>query len=310
MELTMRMLVVGAGSTGGYFGGRLAQAGRDVSFLVRSARAAQLQAEGLQILSSHGDFRLQPQILTAASLTGTFDIVLLAVKAYSLAAALEDLAPAVGPSSLLLPLLNGLRHVDVLRERFGTQPLVGGVCKVSTAIDPQGRIVHLSPVQEIIYGEFDGSASPRIQALDAFMRGAGFSATLTRTVARDMWEKWIFLATLASVTCLLRGNVGEIQAAAGGADVMLRVFEEVVSIAKSAGITPEDKFLVATKAMLSAPGSAMSSSMHRDLQRGARIEADQIVGDLLLRGARAGLATPLLATAYAHLAVYQDRLCA
>jgi 2-dehydropantoate 2-reductase len=303
----MRMLVVGAGSTGGYFGGRLAQAGRDVSFLVRGTRVTQLQAQGLEILSPHGDFKLQPQMVTAGAIPGFFDVVLIAVKAYSLESALHDLAPAVGPSSMLVPLLNGLKHVDILRARFGDEPLVGGVCKVSTAMDAQGRIVHLSDIQEIIYGEFDCSASPRIQKLDTFMRGAGFDARVTRAIERDMWEKWIFLATLASATCLLRGTVGAIRAASGGTAVVDRLFDEVLSIARSAGVAPEAEYLSNTIGMLTAAGSALSSSMHRDLEQGAKIEADQIIGDLLVRASRAGLATPMLATAYAHLAVYQNR---
>jgi 2-dehydropantoate 2-reductase len=304
----MRMLVIGAGSTGGYFGGRLAQAGRDVTFLVRPARADHLRAHGLEIVSPHGNLTLRPQLVTAGGIKEPFDIVLLTVKAYSLEAALADLAPAVGPSTMILPVLNGMKHVDVLGARFGRKAVVGCACKVAAVVDAQGRIVQLSPLQQIVYGELDGSSSPRIIDLDAFMQGAGFETRLSMTIARDMWEKWILLATLGSVTCLMRGNVGEIEAASGGLEFVLRMFDEVVAIAKAAGTAPSEGFLVEAKATLTAKGSTFTSSMYRDLLKGRPIEADQIVGDLLVRGGRAGVATPLLAAAYTHLSVYQNRL--
>jgi 2-dehydropantoate 2-reductase len=306
----MRMLVIGAGATGGYFGGRLAQAGRDVTFLVRPTRGDHLRAYGLQIVSPHGDVTLQPKLVTAAEIVAPFDVVLLTVKAYSLNAALADLAPAVGADTTILPVLNGMKHVDVLRARFAQQVVVGCACKVAAVVDEQGRVVQLSALQEMAYGEMNGSLSNRIAQLDAFMQGAGFDTRLSMSIAREMWEKWILLATLGSVTCLLRGNIGEIEAAAGGLDVVTRLLDEVVSIAKAVGEVPSEVFLEDAREMLTMKGSTFTSSMYRDLQRGSSIEADQIVGDLLLRGNKAGLSTPLLAAAYTHLAIYQNRLAA
>jgi 2-dehydropantoate 2-reductase len=304
----MRMLVVGAGSTGGYFGGRLAQAGRDVTFLVRPKRAQQLQASGLQIVSPHGDFTLKPRLIKAADIAETFDLILLAVKAFALEAALEDLAPAVGPGTMILPLLNGMRHMEVLHARFGQQPVVGCVCKVSTVLDEHERIVQLSTLQSISYGERDGSVSARMQQVDAFMQGAGFDARLSSTITRDMWEKWVLLSTLGSATSLMRGNIGEIVAAQGGADFVLRLIDEVTRVAIASGVAPSDDFLRAARTQLTTKGSTFAASMYRDLQRGSRIEADQIVGDLLVRGKKSGVDTPLLAAAYTHLDLYQQRI--
>jgi len=303
----MRILVVGAGSTGGYFGGRLAQAGRDVTFLVRPGRAEQLREGGLQIVSPHGDIALQPQLVTAGGVSAPFDIVLLAVKAYSLNAALADLAPAVGPETMIVSVLNGMQHIDVLSGRFGSKAVVGCACKVAAIVDDQGRIVQLSGLQDIAYGEMNGSLTDRIRELDTFMQGAGFKTHLSTTIARDMWEKWTLLATLGSSNCLMRGTVGDIEAAQGGVDFVLHLFEEVVSIARAVGEPPSEGFLADAKATLTERGSTSTSSMYRDLQRGGPIEADQIVGDLLVRGGHGGLSTPLLAAAYAHLAVYQNR---
>jgi 2-dehydropantoate 2-reductase len=303
----MRMLVVGAGSTGGYFGGRLAQAGRDTTFLVRPARAEHLRVNGPQILSPHGDIALQPQLVTAGGITAPFDIVLLTVKAYSLNAALPDLGPAVGPDTMILPVLNGMNHVDVLGERFGQETVVGCACKVAAIVDDRGRVVQLRALHDIAYGEMNGSLTDRIEQLDAFMQGAGFDTHLSMTIAREMWEKWILLATLGSVTCLMRGTVGEIEAAQGGVDFVLHLFDEAVAIARATGEPPSDRFLAGAKAALTEKGSASTSSMYRDLLQGSPIEADQIVGDLLVRGRKAGLSTPLLAAAYTHLSVYQNR---
>jgi 2-dehydropantoate 2-reductase len=304
----MRLLVVGAGSTGGYFGGRLAQAGRDVTFLVRPRRAAQLQESGLQIVGPHGDVTVSPKLVTADEIGAPFDAVLLAVKAYSLDAAVADFATAVGPETTIIPMLNGMRHIDILEERFGKEAVAGGVCKVAATIDPEGRIVQLAEFQELAYGERDGSVSRRMQQLDAFMQGAGFDARLSRSIEYEMWEKWTLLATLGGITCLMRGNIGEVVAAPGGVSFILSFLDEVVSIVSAVGEAPTAAFLEGARKTLTTPGSTQSPSMFRDLQQDSPIEADQIIGDLLARGAKAGIATPLLAAAYAHLSVYQQRL--
>jgi 2-dehydropantoate 2-reductase len=302
----MRMLVVGAGSTGGYFGGRLAQAGRDVTFLVRPARAEHLRKNGLQIVSPHGDVTLKPQLVTAADIGGPFDAVLLTVKGFALDAALDDLEPAVGPDTMILPVLNGMKHVDALVARFGERAVVGCVCKVATVVD-HGRIVQLSKLQDLAYGEMDGSASPRIKELDAFMQGAGFDARQSGVIAREMWEKWVLLAAMGGINCLMRGNIGEIESAPGGADFALAFLAEVVSVVNAVGQPPSEQFLAVARATLTAKGSAQTSSMYRDVQNGSPIESDQIIGDLLVRGRRAGIATPLVAAAYTNLAIYQAR---
>ena len=183
----MKILIVGAGSTGGYFGARLTQAGRDVTFLVRPARAAALREGGLQVLSPRGNFSVVPTLALAGEIDKPFDIVLVTVKAFGLAAAIEDFAPAVGPATMILPVLNGMKHIDDLQARFGAGPVLGGVCRVSTTLDSQGRIVHLAPLHELVYGELDGDRrerTARIEALHAFMSDAGFDAQLSTHIAQ------------------------------------------------------------------------------------------------------------------------------
>ena len=304
----MRLLIVGAGSTGGYFGGRLAQAGRDVTFLVRPTRAAQLRETGLRIVSPHGDATLHPRVVTTEAMTHAYDAVLLTVKGFQLEAALADLAPAVGPDTMILPVLNGMRHVDVVAARFAARNVVGCALKVATTLDDDGRIVQLSPLQDLAYGELDGNVTQRILALDGFMQGAGFDARLSPVIRREMWEKWVLLASLGAVNCLMGGSIGEIEASPGGPAFALALVAEVVAIVRAVGTAPSDEFLATTRKQLTAKGSPVTSSMYRDLQKGRPIEVEAIIGDLVARGQSAGIRAPLLAAAYTRLSVYQNRI--
>jgi 2-dehydropantoate 2-reductase len=306
----VKILIVGAGSTGGYFGARLVQAGRDVTFLVRPARAAALRETGLQVLSPHGNFSVEPRLALASELDQTFDIVLVTVKAFGLPAAIEDFAAAVGPDTMILPVLNGMKHVDDLQARFGAERVIGGVCRVSTTLDAQGRIVHLAPLHELIYGELDGSRSARIEALHAFMSDAGFDAQLSTRIVQDLWNKWILLATLGGICVLARGSVGEIAATDGGGDFVRAFLAEAVAVATAAGFAPSPQAIAFTQGVLTAPGSPLTSSMYRDLMAGERVEADQVLGDLRARARHADVATPLISAAFIQLDAYQRRLAA
>ena len=251
---------------------------------------------------------MTPKLVTADALGGAYDLVLLSVKAYALEAAMDDMAPAVGPETMILPVLNGMLHVDELIERFGRAAVLGGLCRVSTTLDAQGRIVQMSKIHDLVYGELDGTVTTRIRALDAVLQGAGFDARLSTQVELDMWEKWTMLASLAGITCLMRGTIGEIEAAHGGAAFALRFVDEVSSVVKAVGQPPRAALLETVRAMVTQKGAATTASMYRDLVQGAAVEADQILGDLLSRGERAGIDTPLLTAAYAQLCVYQNRL--
>jgi 2-dehydropantoate 2-reductase len=303
----MKILIVGAGSTGGYFGARLMQAGRDVTFLVRPARAAALREGGLQVLSPRGNFSVKPRLVLASEIDQPFDIVLVTVKAFGLPAAIEDFAPAVGPETMILPVLNGMKHIDDLQARFGPERVVGGVCRVSTMLDAQGRIVHLAPLHELVYGELDGHSTARIEALHAFLSDAGFDAQLSSHIAQDLWNKWILLATLGGLCTLARGNIGEIVATDGGVELANAFLAEAAAVASAAGFAPSAASLAFIAGVLTAPGSPMTSSMYRDLISGGRVEADQILGDLRARARLAGVATPLVSAAYIQLDVYQRR---
>lgn len=304
----MRILIVGAGATGGYFGGRLVEAGRDVTFLVRAGRAEQLKRSGLQIMSPHGDLDIRPKLVAAGAVDHPFDAVILAVKAFALEEALTDLAPAIGAKTMIVPFLNGIRHMEVLSERFGESAVLGGVCIVATMLDPNGRIIQLGEMQELAYGERTGAMSERVRALDAQLQNAGFKAQASDSILLRMWEKWVLLATVGAVTCLMRGTVGEVEAVAGGAEFALAVLAECVAVATAAGFPPRAPFIKTAKGMITAKCSSFASSMFRDMGVGAPIEADQIIGDLLARARRYGISAPLLAVTNAHLAIYQNKV--
>jgi 2-dehydropantoate 2-reductase len=303
----MRILVVGAGAIGGYFGGRLKDAGSDVTFLVRERRAAQLAKTGLVIRSPLGDVSL-PSLPTvrAEALREPFDLILLSCKAYDLASAADSFAPAVGPKTAIMPLLNGMAHMDFLGARFGAGSVLGGQCVISTTLDTEGRILHLNDTHFLSFGEQDGSLSGRAKAIASILSGARFDSKLSDIILQEMWEKWVFISTMASITCLMRGTIGDIIAADAG-DLATALLDECSAIAAAHGYAPREAITARNRVMLTTRGSAFAASMLRDIERGAPIEADHIVGDLLRRGDKAGRDYPLLRISYAHLKAYEAR---
>ena len=300
----MRILVVGAGAVGGYFGGRLLEAGRDVTFLVRPRRAAELAKRGLTIRSPAGDFhRPSPPTVLQEDLKEPFDLVLLSCKAYDLEGAMTSFARAVGPATAILPLLNGMQHVDRLAERFGPEPVLGGQCAISVTLGPDGDVVHLNDWHALSFGELDGSRSQRIEAIASALLNAGFDARLSNEIRQEMWEKWVFIATAAGITCLMRSSVGD-YVAAGAADLALGLLSECASIAAAQGFPLREPALERTRAVLTAPGSPIKASMLRDIEGGKPVEGDQILGDLLRRAAKPDDRS-LLRVATLHVKAYE-----
>ncbi len=307
MTSDVRILVVGAGATGGYFGGRLAEAGRDVTFLVRRRRAEQLRADGLQILSDHGNVTLRPTLVSAEQLDGTYDLILLTVKAYALGPAMVDFTPAVGPDTLILPTLNALGHLDALVDKFGEKAVLGGVCVVSSTLDDRGRVLQLADMQELSYGLRGRPDHPGIAAVDAALQDAGFTAKLVDDIMSAMWQKWMMLSSLGALNCLMRGTVGEVVAAPGGVAFADGLLAETATIAAAAGYPLRDRAREYIRTLMTTVGSGFTSSMYRDLLAGQRVEVDAIIGDLVHRADHFGVPAPLLELALLHLQVYQNR---
>ena len=308
----MRVLVLGAGGTGGYFGGRLAQAGADVTFLVRPARAVLLRERGLRIRSPLGDADLDVATVTAQDLPALaaarpFDLVLLACKAYDLDSAIESVAPAVGANTAVLPILNGLLHYDALDARFGRERVPGGLCFIGATLGADGEVLHLGRPASITFGLREGNADGGVLArLAAAYAQAGVDHLYAPDIAAAQWIKYSFLAALAAGTCLMRTSVGTVVAAEGGEAFMAALHAECLAVAAAEGHpVPEDEARTA-RAGLTRAGSPVTASMLRDLQAGLRVEALQIVGDMVHRAHRAGLQVPRLEAAWVHLQAYES----
>lgn len=301
----MRILVLGAGATGGYFGGRLAEVGADVTFLVREPRARELARDGLVLRSPLGDARLA--VKTALAAAAGYDLVLLACKAYDLEEAIAAVAPAVAGGAVLLPLLNGVRHFESLDARFGRERVLGGLAQIGASLGPHGAVHHLSGFQALVFGERDPAQRAHCAAFARACAGAKFDARLSEAIELELWEKFVFLATLAAMTCTLRAPVGTIVATQEGEALMCETLEECRAVAAAAGWAPRAEALARYRALLTERGSGFSASMLRDIERGRPTEAAHIVGDMLERARATGVSAPLLRVAWAHLQAYEVR---
>src|SRR5262249_27082717 len=234
----MRILVVGAGALGGYFGGRLKEASRDVTFLVRPRRAEQLAKSGLVVRSPKGDINIAaPQTVLSENLRAPFDLILLSCKAYDLQGAMDSFAPAVGADTAILPLLNGMKHMDLLAARFRAGAVLGGQCVISATLDGEGRVLHLNDLHFVSFGEQNGAKTPRVTAIAAVFSGAKFDSQLSTAILQEMWEKWAFIAAAARICGPMRGAFGDI-AAAGASQLASAMFAECCAIAATNGFHP------------------------------------------------------------------------
>lgn len=306
----MRILILGAGATGGYFGARLTQAGADVTFLVRPARAAQLREQGLIVTSSLGDFHGPVGLALQSEVASAYDLILLSCKAYDLDAAMVSIGPAVGPHTVVLPLLNGLAHYDRLDTRFGRARIGGGCCHLAAMLDPGGAVRHLNAIHRITFGIRDGNADHARSVLnslaDLFAR-TSVECLHTENVMQELWEKYVFLCALASMTCLMRAAVGDIVAAEGGRVLMLEAFEVCAQTAARSAFPPRSAAREDAIRILTEPGSAFTASMLRDLEAGHRLESDHVIGDMLRRAVSVGVAPGPLRVASAHLLAHEAR---
>ncbi len=308
----MRILVLGAGGVGGYFGGRLIESGADVTFLVREKRAWQLAEHGLVIRSPLGDATLKAATLTAADNGRPFDLVLLTCKSYDLAAAIESVAPHLAAGNgLVIPLLNGMAHIDVLRQRFGADRVIGGLCGIFGTLSPDGVVVQMAGLPpRIAFGRFKdqierGVLEAQVQRIEEIFKPANFASARVEPIEQGLWDKWVVLAALAASTCLMRGNIGSIVSGDEGNAIMQELFAETVSVARAAGYPPSEQRISAGRDILTDRNSDATASMLRDILKGGTTEGAHIIGDLLRRARGYGLPTPLLRIANAHLQTYE-----
>ncbi|MER7173004.1 ketopantoate reductase family protein [Streptomyces mesophilus] len=305
----MKILVVGAGATGGYFGALLARADRDVTFLVRPGRASVLRSRGLRITGKGTEDwePLTPQLALAEELSEPYDLILLAVKATALGAAVEAIRPAVGPSTTIMPFLNGLAHVDRLTAEFGADAVLGGVVKVVTTLTPEGDIVRLAPLSQLTFGEQAGGLSKRVEEIREVLDVPGIDAVASADALGAMWSKWAFIVTMGALTCLGRGTVGDLNAVPGGSSLGPALIAEAAAVAAAAGHPVPSDELAFTRTVVTTQGSSLVPSLYRDVVDGRPTEAEHLFGDLTARARALDVATPLLDLATLQLRVHEHR---
>ncbi len=306
----MKVLILGAGAVGGYFGGRLTQAGADVTFLVRPQRAQKLAQAGLVIRSPLGDARISVRTVLEQAVRPDYDLVILSCKAYDLDASIASIGGAMGLNTLVLPLLNGMAHLARLEQAFGGARVLGGTCHIASTLDADGSIRHLSQFQRISCGPRMGKhahAQTLLQELAQAYARVSIECRVSADIEQDMWEKFVLLASLAAMTCLMRASVGEILGTGDGEALMREALSVCATAAGAAGHAPRAESVRQNESILFARGSAFTASMLRDMEAGRRVEADHIVGDMLRQARAASADARLLTAAYCHLQAYEAR---
>ncbi len=303
----MKILILGAGAVGGYWAARLAQSGADVTLLLREKRAETVRKNGLVVKSPKGDFTVPAKVVTKGSDGGPYDVVILACKGYDLPSAMDAIAPAIGANTTIVPMLNGHIHFATLDARFGKDKVAGGLARISGMLGPNGEILH-SGASGVSFGERDGKP-PRaaLVELDAACKKAGIEGGLNPNINQDLWDKWIMLGAIASMCSAMRGTVGDIMASEDGEAIMSEILEECRKVAAAEGYPPSDEVVSGLKAGLTQKGAKSVASILGDIEKGGAVEAKSIVGDMLARARKFGVAAPNLRFAYAHLQTYEAR---
>ncbi|UYZ22868.1 ketopantoate reductase family protein [Mesobacillus jeotgali] len=305
----MKILIVGAGAIGGYFGGRLLEEGEDVTFLVREKRQQQLQSNGLLVESIHGNMHVQkPATILAGENVEPYDVVFVSTKSYHLEGAIEDIRPYVGDDTMVLPLLNGIAHVDVLKEAFGAERIIGGLCFIETTLDQDGKIVQTSPIHDFVFGEWNGEKTERILQLEKAFSGTKASFRLSEKIQQEMWHKYLFITSLSGITSLFRSPIGPIRDQEHGWNTIDTLVHEAAAIMEKIGAPLASGAIEATLGKMNEIGHGMKSSLQRDMEKSLLTEADHLFGYLLEKAKELDLAAPVLSAIYANVKIYESGL--
>lgn len=304
----MKILVVGAGAIGGYFGGRLLEKGEDVTFLVRDRRKKELESTLLNIKSVNGDCRLMPQLITKNSDPEAYDAVILSTKSYQLAGAIEDVRPFVGEKTMVLPLLNGISHMDQLIEAFGEQAVIGGLCFIESTLDEEGTIVQSSPMNQLVFGERNGEKTDRIKRLESVFEGTKADFLLSDKIDQEMWHKYLFITTMSGITTLFEEPIGPIRELESGQRTIASLLKELEEVMEKSSAPIEQGISAELLDKINSLGEGMKSSMQRDAEKSQPIEADHLQGYLLEKARESGVEVPVLETVYTKLKLYEKAL--
>lgn len=289
----MRIAMMGTGGVGGYFGARLAHAGHDVTFVSRGRHLEALRSKGLQVRSPLGDLHLPDPVLTDdPAQIGPVDLIVLAVKLWDTEQAAASLAPMLTERAAVVSFQNGVMKDEVLGRVVGADRVLGGVCYIAATIAEPGVIEHSGSLQKLVIGEFDGRLSPRLAALrDACVDG-GIDVEVSEQIEQTTWEKFVFLVGLSGTTSLTRTTIGPIRDHPRSRAFLRDTMDEVVRVARAQGVALPTDYADDRLAFVDTVPAAMTSSMHRDLDRGHRLEVGWLSGDVVARGTDYGVPTP------------------
>jgi len=304
----MRILVLGAGGVGGYFGGRLVEKGEDVTFLVRENRKKQLEKNGLVIRSVNGDYAFSPKLTTSKDAKETFDVVLFSTKSYHLENAIADLKPFVGENTVIVPLLNGIAHVSRLQEAFGEEKVIGGLCFIETTLNSEGDVVQTSAAAKLVYGEFRGKDTARIRQISDAFSGTKADFVLSSSIEKEMWHKYLFITVMSGVTSLMRAPIGPIRESEGGRGMIRQFFTEGAAIMHAHNAPISETIIDDHMKTIDSIGYEMKSSMQRDMEKKAFVEGDHLQGHMLELAKEKGIDAPILAMVYQNVKVYKKML--
>ncbi|MBO0586279.1 ketopantoate reductase family protein [Sporosarcina sp. E16_8] len=303
----MKILIVGAGAIGGYFGARLLEQEQNVTFLVRDKRKEQLTKTGLKIESINGNVELVPRLITVNDIGEKFDVVIISTKSYHLAQAINDVRPFVKVDTIILPLLNGIGHLDQLAAAFGEDAVIGGLCFIETTLDEHGTILQKSPLHQLIYGERSGEITPRIEKLKSVFNGANASFDLSEHINQEMWHKYLFITVMSGITSLIESPIGPIMELESGRNTIASLLEELGTVMKKIDAPIQDTVTKELFTKISTMSYDMKSSMQRDMEKSLPLEADHLQGLLLQHAKTHGIPTPILETIYTKLKVYEKQ---
>lgn len=304
----MRILVVGAGAIGGYFGGRLLEKGEDVTFLVRAKRKQQLEEMGLIVESVNGNINLQVKTVDARDDAGHFDVIFLSTKAYHLQGAIDNIRPFVGDETMIVPLLNGINHIEKLIEEFGSEKVLGGLCFIETTLNSNGKVIQTSPAHDLIFGERNGEVTERMRKLEKTLSGTKANIRLSQTINQDMWHKYMFITAMSGITTLMRAPIGPIRDEKGGQKTISTLLNEITKIMLKMKAPISENIEAIQMEKMNGLGYSMKSSMQRDMEKKMPIEADHLQGYLLKLANEYEIQVPVLEAVYANLKIYENQL--
>jgi len=301
----MKIAVLGSGGVGGYFGARLSHAGADVTFIARGAHLDAIRRNGLSIESKLGNLHIAaPKATDDPASVGHVDLVIFAVKLWDTESAARTALPMLGPGSALVSFQNGVQKDEILRSIVGDHALVGGVCYIAATIATPGVIQHAGTMQKLVFGEFEGGPSPRTEAFLTACKSAGIEAEISADIRRATWEKFAFLVGLSGTTATIRMPVGPIRSHPRTRALLLDAMREVVAVGRAERIALPEEFAENRLAFCDQIPAEMSASMRTDIERGNRLEVEWLSGDIVARGQKAGVPTPVNRAIYDILVLH------